>query len=36
MPMFHPAFLLRNPKAKRDVWEDLKLVMRRLESTPEQ
>jgi DNA polymerase len=33
MPMFHPAFLLRNPKAKRDVWEDLKLVMRRLEST---
>ncbi len=35
MPMFHPAFLLRNPKAKRDVWEDLKLVMRRLASTSE-
>ncbi len=33
MPVFHPAYLLRNPKAKREVWEDLKLVMRRLEST---
>jgi DNA polymerase len=33
MPVFHPAFLLRNPKAKREVWEDLKLVMARLEST---
>jgi DNA polymerase len=33
MPTFHSAYLLRNPKAKRDVWEDLKLVMRRLEST---
>ena len=26
MPTFHPAYLLRNPAAKRDVWEDLKLV----------
>jgi DNA polymerase len=33
MPVFHPAYLLRNPKAKREVWEDLKLVMRRLDST---
>jgi uracil-DNA glycosylase family 4 len=33
MPVFHPAFLLRNPIAKREVWEDLKLVMRRLAST---
>jgi DNA polymerase len=33
MPVFHPAYLLRNPKAKREVWEDLKLVMRRLAST---
>ncbi len=36
MPMFHPAFLLRNPKAKREVWEDLKLVMLRLKSTSEE
>jgi uracil-DNA glycosylase family 4 len=26
MPTFHPAYLLRNPAAKRDVWADLKLV----------
>jgi DNA polymerase len=36
MPTFHSAYLLRNPKAKREVWEDLKLVMRRLESTAEE
>jgi len=27
MPTFHPAYLLRNPSAKKTVWEDLKLVM---------
>ena len=27
MPTFHPAFLLRNPSAKREVWEDMKRVM---------
>ncbi len=27
---YHPAYLLRNPAAKRDVWEDMKLLMRRL------
>jgi DNA polymerase len=26
MPTFHPAYLLRNPDAKREVWEDLKKV----------
>ena len=26
IPTFHPAYLLRNPAAKRDVWEDMKLV----------
>jgi DNA polymerase len=26
VPTFHPAFLLRNPAAKREVWEDMKLV----------
>ena len=24
IPTFHPAFLLRNPSAKREVWEDMK------------
>ena len=23
MPTFHPAYLLRNPAAKREVWADL-------------
>lgn len=30
MPTYHPAFLLRNPASKREVWEDLKQVMARL------
>lgn len=30
MPTYHPAYLLRNPSAKKMVWEDLKLVMERL------
>jgi len=30
VPTFHPAFLLRNPAAKREVWEDMKLVRRLL------
>jgi DNA polymerase len=31
MPTFHPAFLLRNPAAKREVWDDLKQVMAELD-----
>jgi DNA polymerase len=31
MPTFHPAYLLRNPASKREVWMDLKLVMARLD-----
>lgn len=27
MPTFHPAYLLRNPNAKKEVWEDLQKVM---------
>lgn len=27
MPTFHPAYLLRNPAAKGDVWRDLQQVM---------
>ncbi|MGE0446180.1 MAG: uracil-DNA glycosylase family protein [Vicinamibacterales bacterium] len=26
MPTYHPAYLLRNPSAKREVWEDMKRV----------
>ncbi len=27
VPTFHPAYLLRNPGSKRDVWADMKVVM---------
>ena len=27
MPTFHPAYLLRNPSAKKEVWADIKVVM---------
>jgi DNA polymerase len=27
MPTYHPAYLLRNPAAKREVWEDMKQVI---------
>jgi len=30
LPTYHPAYLLRNPNAKGDVWEDLKKVMAHL------
>lgn len=30
MITLHPAYLLRNPAAKKDVWEDMKTVMREL------
>ena len=30
MPTFHPAYLLRNPTAKREVWEDIQEIMRHL------
>ncbi len=32
MPTFHPAYLLRNPAAKRSVWEDMQQVMSLLRS----
>ena len=28
LPTYHPAYLLRNEQKKRDVWQDLQLVMR--------
>jgi len=30
MPTFHPAYLLRTPTAKREVWDDLQEVLRRI------
>jgi DNA polymerase len=32
MPTFHPAYLLRQPQAKREVWKDLQEVLRQLGS----
>jgi len=32
VPTFHPAYLLRNPSAKREVWEDMKKVRELLKS----
>lgn len=34
MPTFHPAYLLRNPAGKREVWEDMKAVLARLGREP--
>ncbi|MBV6495067.1 MAG: hypothetical protein JFAIHJKO_00167 [Pyrinomonadaceae bacterium] len=32
MPTFHPAYLLRDPNKKREVWEDMKIVRDHLNS----
>jgi DNA polymerase len=32
MPTYHPAYLLRNPNGKREVWADMKQVVERLRS----
>ena len=31
MPIFHPAFLLRQPSRKKDAWEDLKKIKKEIE-----
>jgi uracil-DNA glycosylase family 4 len=31
LPTYHPAFLLRNPDKKREVWEDMKQLMKALD-----
>ena len=33
MPTFHPAYLLRDPHKKREVWEDMKKVREYLQAT---
>lgn len=30
MPTYHPAYLLRNPAAKKQVWEDVQLIMKEI------
>jgi uracil-DNA glycosylase len=30
MPTYHPAYLFRNPGAKKDVWKDMKLIAKEL------
>lgn len=30
LPTFHPAYLLRNPEKKRQVWQDMQLLMREM------
>ena len=34
LPMFHPAYLLRSPSAKRDAWADLLSLQARLREKP--
>ncbi len=31
MPTYHPAYLLRSPTKKRDVWEDMQMIMKEYE-----
>jgi DNA polymerase len=31
IPIFHPAYLLRNPSAKKDSWKDLKSIRKHLD-----
>jgi uracil-DNA glycosylase family 4 len=30
IPTYHPAYLLRNPERKREVWEDMKMISEKL------
>ena len=32
MPTYHPAYLLRDPNKKRDVWEDVQLIQKELKA----
>ena len=34
VPTFHPAYLLRSPNKKREVWEDMKKVRDLLQGKP--
>jgi len=30
IPTYHPAYLLRNPERKREVWEDMKMISEKI------
>jgi DNA polymerase len=30
MCTYHPAYVLRNPAAKRQVWDDIRILMREM------
>jgi len=32
MPTYHPAYLLRNPSAKKQVWEDVQMIMKEIQA----
>jgi uracil-DNA glycosylase len=32
MPTYHPSYLLRNPSAKREVWQDVQLLRAKYDS----
>ncbi len=32
MPTYHPAYLLRNPSAKKLVWEDVQMIMKEIQA----
>lgn len=34
MVTYHPAYLLRNPPAKKETWDDLKMLMKEMGLTP--
>lgn len=33
LPTYHPAYLLRNPERKREVWEDMKCISQWMDNT---
>jgi len=35
MPTYHPAYLLRNPGAKKQVWQDVQVIMEELKQASE-
>ena len=34
LPTYHPAYLLRNPASKKDVWADMQKITEKLSPTP--
>jgi DNA polymerase len=34
MVTYHPAYLLRNPSAKKETWDDLKMLMKEMGISP--